>query len=60
MTVSLGILCYVLLMDSAETLWTNYVVVDMECGGGPIRVLMNAGPAVPLFAYRKRLVLDAQ
>lgn len=47
---------YLLLADSAERLWINYVEARLESEGGQIRVLMNALPAVLLLAFRKRLV----
>ena len=56
----MGLLYYLLLMDTADDMWTNYVKADMQSSGGPIRVLMNAVPAVVLLLYRKRLVPDAQ
>ena len=56
----MGLLYYLLLMDSAEDMWTNYVDADMQSSGGPIRVLMNAVPAVLIWMYRKRLVPDPQ
>ena len=58
--VCMGLLYYLLLMDSADDMWTNYVKSDMQSSGGPIRVLMNAVPAVLLLLYRKRLVPDVQ
>ena len=58
--VCMGLLYYLLLMDSADDMWTNYVQADMQSSGGPIRVLMNAVPAVLLLLYRKRLVPDPQ
>ena len=58
--VCMGLLYYLLLMDSADDMWTNYVKADMQSSGGPIRVLMNAVPAVLLLLYRKRLVPDPQ
>lgn len=58
--VCMGLLYYLLLMDSADAMWTNYVTADMQSSGGPIRVLMNAVPALLLLIYRKRLVPDEQ
>ena len=49
---------YMLLDSSAEALWTNYVTADMQSSGGPIRVVMNALPAVILIVLRRRLVPD--
>lgn len=49
---------YLLLADSAERLWINYVEARLESEGGLLRVLMNALPAVILLAVRARLVED--
>ena len=54
--VSSVLMYYLLLEDSAEALWTNYVEADMQSDGGAIRVAMNALPAVLLLAFRKRLI----
>lgn len=51
---------YLLLGDSAEALWTNYVEADMQSQGGAIRVAMNAVPALLLLLFRRRLVPDSQ
>lgn len=51
---------YLLLRDSTEALWTNYVEADMQSEGGAIRVAMNAVPAVLLMVFRHRLEPDAQ
>lgn len=50
---------YLLLADSAEQLWINYVDADLQSEGGLVRVLMNALPAVLLLVFRRRLVPDA-
>jgi len=50
---------YLLLADSAERLWVNYVQADMQSEGGPVRVMMNALPATLLLVFRRRLVPDA-
>lgn len=47
---------YLLLADSAERLWINYVEAGLQSEGGLVRVLMNAVPAVLLLLFRKRLV----
>lgn len=49
---------YLLLQDSAEHLWTNYVEADMQSEGGAIRVAMNVLPAVLLLVFRQRLIPD--
>lgn len=53
-------LYYLLLVDTADDLWRNYVEEQMHSQGGLIRVLMNFVPAVILFLYRRQLVPDAQ
>lgn len=55
-----GVMYYLLLADSAEAMWTNYVEADMQSQGGLIRVVMNAVPAVLLLLFRRRLVPDPQ
>ena len=54
--LSTALLYYLLLADSAEAMWTNYVEADMQSSGGAIRVAMNAVPAALLIVFRKRLV----
>lgn len=49
---------YLLLQDSAEDLWANYVDTEMQSQGGAIRVAMNVVPALVLIGFRKRLVPD--
>lgn len=46
---------YFLVLDSADTLWTNYVEADYQSQGGLIRVLMNGVPALIIIIYRNRL-----
>jgi len=58
--VSALMLYYLLLVDSAEALWANYVEAQMQSQGAFIRVIMNAVPAVLLLVFRKRLVEDPQ
>lgn len=48
---------YLIVFDSAERLWTNYVEADYESQGGLIRVLMNAVPAMLFFVFRRYLRL---
>ena len=55
---STALLYYLLLDDSAEAMWTNYVTADMQSSGGAIRVTMNALPALLLIVFRRRLVPD--
>ncbi|MBJ6983007.1 EpsG family protein [Luteimonas sp. MC1572] len=55
MLVSTGLMYYLLLADSAETLWANYVEADMQSQGGAIRVVMNALPAALMIVFRKQL-----
>lgn len=49
---------YLLLADAAERLWINYVQADLQSEGGPVRVMMNAVPALLLLVLRRRLVPD--
>ncbi|MDQ3039673.1 MAG: EpsG family protein, partial [Pseudomonadota bacterium] len=49
---------YLLLADSAEKLWANYVDADLQSEGGLVRVVMNAVPALLLLVFRHRLVPD--
>lgn len=49
---------YLLLGDSAEALWANYVEANMQSSGGAIRVAMNAVPAALLLLFGRRLVPD--
>lgn len=58
--VTAALLYYLLLADSAEALWTNYVEAQYQSEGGLIRVLMNAVPAIFLLIFQKRLVPDVQ
>ena len=54
------VMYYLLLDSSADAMWTNYVRADMQSSGGPIRVVMNALPAVILLLFRERLVPEPQ
>lgn len=56
--VTTALTYYLLLADSAERLWINYVDADLQSEGGLIRVVMNAVPAVLLLIFRRRLVPD--
>jgi len=51
---------FLLLADSAESLWMNYVEAQYQSEGGAIRVAMNLVPALLLIIYRKRLVPEGQ
>ncbi len=53
-----ALMYYLLLMDQADALWTNYVEAERQSQGGVIRVLMNAIPAFLLLVFRRRLVPD--
>ncbi len=44
-----------ILAEYYEALWQNYVEADMVSEGGPIRMAMNALPAVLLLLFRKKL-----
>lgn len=54
------LLYYLLVADSSEAMWVNYVDQQMQSEGGLIRVSMNVVPAMLLFVYRKRLVPEQQ
>ena len=58
--VATGMLYYLLLADSSEVLWTNYVKANYQSQGGIIRVLMNVVPALLLCAFRKQIAPDLQ
>ncbi|MBB3229569.1 EpsG family protein [Halomonas stenophila] len=51
---------YLFLFESADELWTNYVVADYQSEGGLIRVLMNAVPAALFFALQRYLRLNEE
>ena len=57
---SAGVLYYLLLADSTEALWENYVESGYSSDGGMIRVLMNAVPAVVFLVFRKWLAPELQ
>jgi hypothetical protein len=46
---------YLLILESLDRLWQNYVEAEMQSQGGLIRVAMNAVPAVILIVFRNRL-----
>lgn len=58
--VTTALLYYLLLADSTEALWENYVKADYQSDGGMIRVLMNVVPAVLLIMFRRKLAPDPQ
>lgn len=61
MVLAATALMYYLLVDnSAERMWTNYVEAGRTSEGGAIRVAMNALPAILLILFRHRLVPDPQ
>lgn len=47
-----------LLAEHYEAMWQNYVEAQMVSDGGPIRVAMNALPALLLLVFRKRLLAN--
>lgn len=55
-----GLLYYLLLADSSEALWENYVEAQYRSQGGLIRVLMNVVPALIFISWRKRLAPEVQ
>lgn len=54
------LLYYLLVADSAEALWRNYVSSNYESEGGLVRVVMNVVPALFVLFFGKRLVPDIQ
>lgn len=56
--VTTALAYYLLLQDSAEDLWTNYVEAEMQSQGAAIRVAMNALPAAILLLFGRRLEPD--
>ena len=58
--VSAAMLYYLLLLDSADEMWRNYVEEQMQSEGGLIRVVMNVVPAIILIIYGKRIAPDPQ
>nr|WP_246191695.1 EpsG family protein [Pseudoxanthomonas gei] len=55
-----GLMYYLVLADSADTLWTNYVEAERQSQGGAIRVAMNAVPALLMLLFGRRLVPDPE
>lgn len=55
-----ALLYYLLLADSTERLWENYIGTDVESQGGLVRVIMNVLPALLLIVFRRQLAPDAQ
>lgn len=53
-----ALMYYLLLQSSSDALWTNYVGADLQSQGGAVRVAMNAVPAILLFLFRTRLLLE--
>ncbi|KAF1687178.1 hypothetical protein B1992_04100 [Pseudoxanthomonas broegbernensis] len=53
-----ALLYYLLLADSTEALWENYVEAQYHSEGGLVRVLMNSVPAVLMLLWGKKLVPD--
>lgn len=49
-----------LLLQSGDHLWHVYVQNQMQSYGGPVRVIMNAVPAILLLSYRRRLGLQSE
>jgi len=43
-----------ILLEYYEALWTNYVQAGLESEGGPIRVAMNAVPAIVFLLFAKK------
>jgi hypothetical protein len=55
-----ALLYYLLLADSTERLWENYIESEAQSQGGLIRVLMNVVPALLFLAFRRRIAPDPQ
>lgn len=55
---SSALLYYLLLADSTEQLWANYVESESQSQGGLIRVLMNVLPALLFIFFNRRLAPD--
>lgn len=51
---------FVLLQSETETLWKNYVTLQMQSQGALVRVLMNVVAAILLLLFRRQLVKDPQ
>lgn len=51
-----GGLSVLLLIEHFEVMWRIYILERMASEGGPMRVFMNALPAVMLLVFRKRLL----
>ena len=45
-----------LVIESYDAMWQNYVAAQMQSDGGPVRVAMNAVPAILLLSFRKKLM----
>lgn len=58
--ITTALLYYLLLAESREVLWANYIEAQSESEGGLIRVLMNAVPALLLMVFADRLVPELQ
>jgi hypothetical protein len=58
--ISTALLYYLLLADTSDDMWRNYVDTQRQSQGGLIRVAMNVVPALLLIMFRKRLAPDPQ
>lgn len=56
-SVSAGSAAFLLVLESSEELWTNYVEAQMQSEGGAIRVGMNALPAAVFLLFQNRMGL---
>lgn len=56
-SVSAGSAAYLLVLESSEALWTNYVEAEMQSEGGAIRVAMNALPAALFLIFQNKMGL---
>lgn len=58
--ITSSLLYYLLLADSSEAMWENYVEAQYQSQGGLVRIWMNVVPALILILFRKRLAPNLQ
>jgi hypothetical protein len=56
-TLTVGVLYYLLLASDVDKLYTHYVVAKYQSEGAGVRLLMNAVPAAVLLIWRRRFRL---
>lgn len=57
-SVSAGAAASLLVLESSEALWSNYVEAQMQSEGGAIRVTMNALPAALFLLFQNKMGLS--